>query len=67
MPIISDKQAKNIERLINASIHELVFLNHHIGDDDINSAEETLTTVAQNLQTIEETLAKAKKAKEVKP
>lgn len=60
---ITNAQAEEIERLTNASIHELVFFNHHVGEDDAASAAETLQQVRTNVDRIEEILQSA----EVKP
>lgn len=50
---ISNAAAAKIERLANATIHELVFLNHHVGDDQTESAQDTLIQARQNLDAIE--------------
>jgi hypothetical protein len=54
---ITNAQAEEIERLTNASIHELVFFNHHVGEDDHSSAQETLTQLNLNVERIGEILA----------
>lgn len=57
-PKLSDKNFETLERLINSTIHELVFVCQFAGDDDIDSALNALMTAQGNLEQIAEEMLK---------
>jgi len=59
MRALNDKEFEDVERLVNAAIHELVFAMHHIGDDMTEDAQDCLTTVSANVSVIQEMVAAA--------
>ena len=54
---IPDKLCQEIEHLVNCTIHELVFLQHHVADDQEGDALNCLTAVTINLERVAELLA----------
>ena len=59
---IDDITWERIEHTINCSIHELVYALHHIEDDQFDEAQNCLTTVGMNVDTIQEQLLKHQEA-----
>jgi hypothetical protein len=51
-----DAQYEELDRLVNATIAELVFLRHHAGDNEIESAEGCQMTAGHNIERIGEIL-----------
>jgi hypothetical protein len=58
--VISDHLCKDIERLTNVNIHELVFFLHHVEEDDHENALDTLQQVQMNLDTIRNKIGNAR-------
>lgn len=58
--VISDRLFKDIERLINTNIHELVFALHHAEEDDPEPALDALHQVRMNVDTIYGKVARAR-------
>lgn len=55
---ISDRQFRRIERLINATIHELVFACNHAEANGIEEASDAIMTAQGNLDTIAAIISK---------
>lgn len=53
---LTDEQAKEVESLVNSTIHNLVFLNHHADDNQLDEAREALAACELNLDRIKEIL-----------
>jgi hypothetical protein len=63
MPLTTE-QLDQVERLCNAAIHELVFVDQHAGQADYDDALTCLVQVQQNAETMAEMLLKAQNEKE---
>lgn len=63
MPL-SNEQRDQVERLCNAAIHELVFVNQHATQDDYDDALTCLIQVQQNAESMADMLLKAQQAQE---
>jgi hypothetical protein len=50
-------QQELVTTLLNATIHELVFVAHHIGDDQYEEAAQALMTAQSNLDSVAELVA----------
>ena len=53
-PLIPDIEWETIERTINACIHELVYALHHIEENETEEAQDCLTTVGMNVDTVQQ-------------
>jgi hypothetical protein len=56
-PLLPDTRFAEVERLINCTIHELVFVLNHAEYDQIEDAAQALMTAQNNLDVVAETLA----------
>ena len=55
---MTDKEFESMKRLIDSTIHELVFACHYAEDDEIESAQNALMTAQGNLERVAEDLLK---------
>ncbi len=52
-PVISDALFEQLKETINISIHELVFAAQFLDDDEIEEAQNCLTTIALNVESLQ--------------
>ena len=55
---ISDADFQRMKSTLNNAIHELVFVCQHIGDDDLECAQNALMTAQESIGGVAEDLAK---------
>ncbi len=54
---LSDEKFEALKTTLNQTIHELVFVAHHLDEDNLDSAQDCLVTSQANLETVAEELA----------
>ncbi len=59
---ITDAEAAEWVRILDLTIHELVFAAHHVEEDNVDDAQTCMVTAQENLSRIDEALAKHEEA-----